>query len=514
MDRPEHDADAPREEKVGRPGEFPYTRGLHAGMYRDRLWTMRQYAGFGSAAETNARFHFLLAQGQTGLSVAFDLPTQLGLDPDDPRARGEVGRVGVSIATLSDMRALLRDLPLGRVSTSMTINAPAMMLLALYELVAEENGTPPEELSGTVQNDILKEFIARGAYIFPPGPSMRLVTDLFEHTARELPRWNPISISGYHIREAGASAAQELGFTFSNARAYLRGARAAGLDLNELAPRLSFFFAAHSNLFEEVAKFRAARRLWAHITRDEFGVTSARGQQMRMHVQTGGSTLTAAQPHNNVARTAYQALAAVLGGAQSLHTNAFDEALSLPTAESAQLALRTQQVLAFETGVTGEPDPLGGAPFIEALTDDLEREAREIMRRVEDLGGAERAIERGFIQSEIEESAYRQQQAVESGEQVIVGVNRFSSLHGEAPSVPRTEIDPRLEPERVAELRGWRVVRDAVVVWPALDVVRRVARGPDSLYAPVKAALKVGATLGEVCNVLREEWGEHRGGGA
>src|SRR5690625_162305 len=448
------------ERRLGRPGEFPFTRGVYPRMYSEgRLWTMRQYAGFGSAEESNARYRYLRDQGVTGLSVAFDLPTQLGLDPDDPLAEGEVGRVGVSIATIDDMRRLFDGISLGEVTTSMTINAPAMMLLALYVLVGEEQGVPAEKLGGTVQNDILKEYVARGTYIFPTGPSMRLVTDLFAHAARELPSFNTISISGYHVREAGATAAQELAFTLSNAKAYVRAALDAGLELERFAPRLSFFFACHSRLFEEVAKFRAARRMWARIVKEEFGSEDPRSQMLRFHTQTGGSTLTAQQPDNNVVRTAYQALSAVLGGTQSLHTNALDEALGLPTEESARLALRTQQVLAYETGVPDAIDPLAGSYYVEHLTDALEAEAEALMEQVEDLGGAVRAIEAGFVQREIEESAYRQQRAVEEGEQVVVGVNRFTE-GGEGVSVPVQEHDPTVDERRAQQLREFREKRD------------------------------------------------------
>lgn len=497
------------ERRLGRPGEFPFTRGVYPRMYSEgRLWTMRQYAGFGSAEESNARYRYLRDQGVTGLSVAFDLPTQLGLDPDDPLAEGEVGRVGVSIATIDDMRRLFDGISLGEVTTSMTINAPAMMLLALYVLVGEEQGVPAEKLGGTVQNDILKEYVARGTYIFPTGPSMRLVTDLFAHAARELPSFNTISISGYHVREAGATAAQELAFTLSNAKAYVRAALDAGLELERFAPRLSFFFACHSRLFEEVAKFRAARRMWARIVKEEFGSEDPRSQMLRFHTQTGGSTLTAQQPDNNVVRTAYQALSAVLGGTQSLHTNALDEALGLPTEESARLALRTQQVLAYETGVPDAIDPLAGSYYVEHLTDALEAEAEALMEQVEDLGGAVRAIEAGFVQREIEESAYRQQRAVEEGEQVVVGVNRFTE-GGEGVSVPVQEHDPTVDERRAQQLREFREKRDGVEVSQALEPLRQAAEGTGPLYPVVKEALRRRATLGEVCSVLRAAWGEY-----
>ena len=496
-------------DRLGTPGEFPFTRGVYPQMYSTgRLWTMRQYAGFGSAAASNERYLYLLAQGQTGLSVAFDLPTQLGLDPDDKLARGEVGKVGVSIATLDDMRTLLKDLPLEKVTTSMTINAPAMMLLALYILVAEEQGVAPARLGGTVQNDILKEYIARGTYIYPPEASMRLVTDVFEYCANNVPSWNTISISGYHIREAGSTAAQEIAFTLANAKAYVRAALSKGLDVDVFAPRLSFFFACHSNLLEEVAKFRAARRMWAHIMKD-FGAKEEKSLMLRFHTQTGGSTLTAQQPDNNVVRTAYQALAAVLGGTQSLHTNALDEALGLPTESSARTALRTQQILAFETGVPETVDPLAGSYYLEHLTDALETEAHELMQQVEDLGGSVKAIEAGFIQEEIEEAAYRFQQAVESGERIIVGVNRFG-LERETP-VPIQEIDPEVQREREQEVQTFRQNRDGAKTDAALANLRHAANGADNLFPFVLNAFRAHATLGEICGVLREEWGEYVG---
>ncbi len=496
-------------ERLGTPGEFPFTRGVYPQMYSTgRLWTMRQYAGFGSAAASNERYLYLLAQGQTGLSVAFDLPTQLGLDPDDPLARGEVGKVGVSIATLDDMRTLLKDLPLNKVTTSMTINAPAMMLLALYILVAEEQGVAPDKLGGTVQNDILKEYIARGTYIYPPEASMRLVTDVFEYCANHVPGWNTISISGYHIREAGSTAAQEIAFTLANAKAYVRAALSKGLDIDVFAPRLSFFFACHSNLLEEVAKFRATRRMWAHIMKD-FGAKDDKSLMLRFHTQTGGSTLTAQQPDNNVVRTAYQALAAVLGGTQSLHTNALDEALGLPTESSARTALRTQQILAHETGVPEAVDPLAGSYYVETLTDALETEAHELMQQVEDLGGSVKAIEAGFIQEEIEEAAYRFQQAVEQGERVIVGVNRFG-LERETP-VPIQEIDPEVQREREQEVQAFRQNRDGAKMDAALASLRHAAGGQDNLFPFVLDAFRAHATLGEICGILRQEWGEYAG---
>jgi methylmalonyl-CoA mutase N-terminal domain/subunit len=489
------------------PGAYPFTRGIHRDMFKSRPWTMRQYAGFGNAEESNRRYRYLLAQGTTGLSVAFDLPTQLGLDPDDPLALGEVGRVGVSIATLEDMRTLLNDLPLEQITTSMTINAPAMMLLALYALVAEEQGVGLEQIGGTVQNDILKEYIARGTYIYPPRQSMRLITDLFAFCAAHIPKWNTISISGYHIREAGSTAAQEIAFTLSNAKAYVRAALERGLTVDAFAPRVSFFFACHNDLFEEVAKFRAARRMWAKVVRKEFGATGDKAAMLRFHTQTGGSTLTAQQPQVNIVRTAYQALAAVLGGTQSLHTNAFDEALGLPTEDSATLALRTQQVLAFETGVTKEPDPLGGSAYVEGLTDALEGEAARIMAQIEDLGGSVAAIEAGFIQNEIEEAAYRFQREVENGERVVVGVNRFQS--NQTSSVPIQAIDAGVDERRRAQVQAYRTARDQGKTDATLEALRIAARGSENLMPLVMDAFRAGATLGEVCGVLRREWGEY-----
>ena len=504
--------DAPEglKERLGRPGEFPFTRGVYPQMYSSgRTWTMRQYAGFASAQESNERYKYLLEQGQTGLSVAFDLPTQLGLDPDHPLAKGEVGKVGVSIATLDDMRTLLKDIPLDKVTTSMTINAPAMMLLALYVLVGEEGGASSQQLGGTVQNDILKEYIARGTYIYPPQPSMRLITDMFEHCAEHIPKWNTISISGYHIREAGSTAAQEIAFTLSNARAYVRAALSKGLDIDVFAPRLSFFFACHNNILEEVAKFRAARRMWAHMMRDEFGAKEKKSLMLRFHTQTGGSTLTAQQPQNNIVRTAYQALAAVLGGTQSLHTNAMDEALGLPTEASARVALRTQQLLASESGVLEAIDPLAGSYYVEHLTDELESQALTLINQVEDLGGSVRAIEAGFIQGEIEEAAYRFQREIEKEERIIVGVNAFQ-LENDAPT-PIQVIDPELQSKREAEVKAFRQKRDETETQTALAKVREASRGEANLFPVVQAALKAGATLGEVCGVLREEWGEYKG---
>jgi methylmalonyl-CoA mutase N-terminal domain/subunit len=487
------------------PGEYPFTRGPYTTMYRGRPWTIRQYAGYGSAEETNARFHYLLDRGQTGLSVAFDLPTQLGYDSDHPLSEGEVGRTGVAIDSIADMEVLFRGIPLGQVSTSMTINAPAALLLLLYELVAEEQGVPGERLRGTVQNDVLKEYVARGNYIFPPRPSMRLATDLFAYCAERLPSFNTISISGYHIREAGASAAQELAFTLANGIAYCEAAVAAGLPPDTFGERLSFFFNAHNHFFQEVAKFRAARRLWARIMRERFGATNPRALALRFHAQTGGSTLTAQQPENNVVRVAIQALSAVCGGAQSLHTNSFDEALALPSEHAARIALRTQQILAHEAGCTDTADPLGGSYFIEALTDDLERRAQELIERVDELGGAVAAIERGFVRDEIEASAFRYQAEVEAGERVVVGVNRFAE--GEEERVELLQVDPESERRQRERTQRVRAERDVDAAEAALAEVRRAAQGTDNLLPPMREALRARCTIGEICGVLRELWG-------
>jgi methylmalonyl-CoA mutase N-terminal domain/subunit len=495
--------DAPRPLEL--PGEYPFTRGPYAGMYRVRPWTMRQYAGFASAEESNARYRYLLEHGQTGLSIAFDLPTQLGYDSDDPRSLGEVGRTGVAIDSLADMELLLDGIPLEKVSTSMTINAPASLLLLLYELVAAEQGVASSELRGTVQNDILKEYVARGNYIFPPKPSMRLTTDLFAYCADRVPRWNTISISGYHIREAGSTAVQELAFTLSNGIAYCEAAVEAGLSPDEFGARLSFFFNAHNDFFQEVAKFRAARRLWARIMRERFGATDPKATALRFHAQTGGSTLTAQQPDNNVVRVAIQALAAVCGGAQSLHTNGFDEALALPTEHSAKIALRTQQIIASEAGALDTADPLGGSFYIESLTDELEARAWELIERVDELGGAIDAIECGFVQDEIEQSAFAWQQQVESRERVIVGVNRYVEESDERVELQR--IDPeatRRQLERTARVRAERNGDDAV---RTLAAVRETARGEANLLPPMREALRAHCTIGEICNALREEWG-------
>ncbi|HLU53263.1 MAG TPA: methylmalonyl-CoA mutase family protein [Acidimicrobiia bacterium] len=497
---------APDPSRIGSPGEYPFTRGPYPTMYRGRLWTMRQYAGFGTAEETNRRFQSLLAAGQTGLSVAFDLPTQMGLDSDHELAAGEVGKVGVAIDTIDDMRRLFADIPLGDVSTSMTINATAPILLLLYQLVAEEQGVSPEKLRGTVQNDILKEYVARGTYIYPPAPSMRLVTDLFAYASESVPAWNTISISGYHIREAGATAAQELAFTIANGIAYVRAAIEAGLEVEKFAPRLSFFWNGHNHFFEEIAKFRAARRMWARLMRDLIGTDDPASQMMRFHTQTAGSTLTAQQPLNNVVRTTVQALAAVLGGTQSLHTNAYDEALGLPTEESARLALRTQQILAYESGVGDTVDPFGGSYFMEALTDDLEEAAQDLFDQVEQMGGAVSAIEAGFMQAQIEESAYAEARRQASGESVVVGVNRFQGDGGEPTEVLR--VDPELERGQVSRLDEWRSQRGPVDSY--LDAIVEAARGDTNLLPVMKEALAAGATVGEVSDALRSVFGTYR----
>jgi methylmalonyl-CoA mutase N-terminal domain/subunit len=494
---------------VGEPGAFPFTRGLHAGGYRGRLWTMRQYAGFGTAAESNRRYRYLLERGTTGLSVAFDLPTQIGYDSDDAHAAGEVGLVGVAIDSLEDMEVLFEGIPLDRVSTSMTINATAAILLALYVAVARRRGIPETALSGTVQNDILKEYVARGTYIYPPGPSMRLVTDLFAYCAERIPRWNTISISGYHMREAGATAPQEIAFTFAHALEYVRAAQRAGLDIDRFGERLSFFFACHSDFVEEVAKFRAARRLWARLTKETLGARNPKAQHLRFHVQTGGVTLTAQQPDNNVVRVALQALAAVLGGCQSLHTNSKDEALALPTEASVRLALRTQQVIAFESGVADTVDPLGGSYAVEAATDALEREARALLDQIESRGGALRAIERGEIQRAVQESAYRFQQDVESGQRVIVGVNRFAE-DDEAPPGDILRIDPELEREQVERVRALRARRDAGAWDASLRALEDTARSGTNLVPAIVDAVMAWATVGEIAGRLRTVFGEHQ----
>lgn len=489
------------------PGQFPYGRGIYAQMYRQRLWTMRQYSGFGTARQTNERFRYLLAQGQTGLSTAFDLPTQMGYDSDNSRAAGEVGRVGVAIDTLADMEILLADLPLDKVGTSMTINATASSLLLLYELVAEKRGIPGSALNGTVQNDILKEYAARGTYIYPARQSMRLVTDLMAYAHQHLPNWNTISISGYHIREAGSTAAQEVGFTLANGIAYVQAAIDAGLRVDDFAPRLSFFFNAHNNFLEEVAKFRAARLLWAEVMRDRFEARDPKSLLLRFHTQTGGSTLTAQQPLNNVVRVSLQALSAILGGTQSLHTNGFDEALALPSEQAATLALRTQQIIANESGVSAVADPLGGSYLIEYLTDQIAERARDLIREIDDLGGAVSAIDRGFEQEQIEEAAYAFQRDVDSGRKVIVGVNAF--VQPEQETIELLPPDPTLQREQIERLKQIRRDRDAVAVDNALAEVERAASGTENILVPIRRALKAYATIGEVSDALRRAFGTY-----
>ncbi|MGC8880451.1 MAG: acyl-CoA mutase large subunit family protein [Anaerolineae bacterium] len=495
-------------DRLGFPGQYPFTRGIYPTMYRGRLWTMRQYAGYATAEETNARYKFLLDQGQTGLSVAFDLPTQLGYDADDPLAQGEVGKVGVSISSLADMERLFSGIPLDKVSTSMTINAPAAVLLAMYIAVAKKQGAAPNQLRGTVQNDILKEYVARGTYIFPPIPSMRLVTDLFEYCKEHTPRWNTISISGYHIREAGATAVQEVAFTFANAIAYVEAALKAGLEIDEFASQLTFFFAAQNHLLEEVAKFRAARRLWARLMRERFGARDAKSLMLRFHTQTAGVALTAQQPMNNIVRVAIQALAAVLGGTQSLHTNSMDEALSLPTEETVQIALRTQQIIAYESGVTDTVDPLAGSYYVEHLTDEIERRAIDYLERIDRMGGALGAIESGFMQREIQESAYRYQQAVESGKRIVVGVNRFQVP--EERHLRTVRIDESVQQAQAQRLKQLRAERDQSAVMRTLKELELAAAGHDNVMPYILQAVEAYATLGEICAVLRRVFGEYR----
>jgi methylmalonyl-CoA mutase N-terminal domain/subunit len=495
-------------DRLGFPGEYPFTRGVQPTMYRGRFWTMRQYAGFGTAEESNRRYHYLLSQGTTGLSVAFDLPTQMGYDSDHPRAAGEVGRVGVAIDSLEDMEILLRGIPLDRVSTSMTINATAAILLALYLVVAEKQGVPWEKVNGTIQNDILKEYIARGTYIYPPEPSMRLVTDVFAFCSERVPNWNTISISGYHIREAGSTAVQEVAFTLANGIAYVEAAVAAGLDVDSFASRLSFFFNVHNDFFEEIAKFRAARRLWADIMRNRFGAKNPRSWMLRFHSQTAGSTLTAQQPDNNVVRVTIQALAAVLGGTQSLHTNSKDEALALPSEAAAKLALRTQQVIAFESGVADTIDPLAGSYYVEALTDEIEARAREYLARIDQLGGAVRAIELGFQAREIQNAAYRYQQEVERGERVVVGVNRFTEP--ESPPIDLLRIDPSVEERQKERVRAVRGRRDAAAASRALERLDRAAAGRDNLMPFLLDCVRAYVTVGEISDTLRRRFDVYR----
>jgi len=497
--------------RLGDPGSYPFTRGVHKEMYRSKLWTMRQYAGFGSAEATNERFKFLLNAGQTGLSCAFDLPTQMGYDSDHARAEGEVGKVGVAIDSLADMRLLMADLPMDKVTTSMTINATGAILLLLYQLVAEEQGVPGEKVRGTIQNDILKEYIARGTYIYPPRPSMRLIVDTFRYCAAHLPNWNTISISGYHIREAGSTAVQEIAFTLANGIAYVEAALAAGMDIDEFAPRLSFFWNAHNNLFEEVAKFRAARRMWARIMTERFGAQDERSKMLRFHTQTGGSTLTAQQPENNIVRVTVQSLAAALGGTQSLHTNGFDEALGLPTERAAKIALRTQQIVGYESGMADTVDPLAGSYFVENLTDEVERAALEYLDRIDSLGGAVAAIEARFMQDEIESAAYSYAKAVDDGEKIVVGVNRFTDAESEPAEV--FPIDVKLQQAQIERTQSVRAQRDRGAVDKALAAIAETARGDGNLLVPMKEALSALATLGEVSDVLRGEFGVYAPGG-
>ncbi len=511
LKKPDASHDRERSQMTPKPGEFPYTRGIYPDMYRSRFWTMRQYAGFGTAEESNRRYRYLLSQGTTGLSVAFDLPTQMGLDPDHPLAAGEVGRVGVSIASLADMRKLFEGIRLDQVSTSMTINSTAAILLAFYVLVAREQGADQRKLSGTIQNDILKEYIARGTYIYPPRAALRIITDLFGWATEEVPEWNTISISGYHIREAGSTAVQEVAFTFANAIAYIESAIAAGLDVDSFAPRLSFFFNAHSDFLTEIAKFRAARRLYAKLMRDRFGAKNERSCMLRFHTQTAGSSLTAQQPDVNLVRTAIEALSAVLGGTQSLHTNSRDEALGLPTEESANLALRTQQIIAYETGVTQTPDPLGGSEYIEGLTDRIEQGAMDYIRRIDEMGGTLRAIEAGFIQSEIQNAAFEFQKEIEAGERIIVGVNRFEM--DERDKAPVFRVNAGVEAEQKESLRAMKASRDAGVLAMRLGELDSAARGKANLMPRILAAAEACATVGEISDTLRRVFGEYRDAG-
>ena len=495
-------------EKLGFPGEYPFTRGVYPSMYRGRFWTMRQYAGFGNAKQSNERYRYLLGQGQTGLSVAFDLPTQIGYDSDHTLSNGEVGKVGVAIDSLEDMEILFDQIPLDKVSTSMTINAPASVLLAMYIAVAEKRGISAEALSGTIQNDILKEYIARGTYIYPPKPSMRLITNIFEYCTAHVPRWNTISISGYHIREAGSDAAQEVGFTLADGIAYVQAALKAGLNIDKFAGRLSFFFNAHNNLFEEVAKFRAARRLWAKIMKERFKAEKEKSLMLRFHTQTGGSTLTAQQPDNNIVRVTIQALAAVLGGTQSLHTNSRDEALALPTEDSVRTALRTQQLIAYESGITDSIDPLGGSWLVEEMTDKIEKRALEYIEKIDALGGMIDAVEQGYVQREIQASAYRCQKSIEKGEEIVIGMNKF--MIEEEPPENLLTVDPALQIEQVARLKDLKTRRDNADVKVKLESLKNAAQGEDNLMPLIINAVKSYATLGEISDVLREVFGEYR----
>jgi methylmalonyl-CoA mutase N-terminal domain/subunit len=500
------EADLPEDLDLGEPGEFPFTRGVHREMYRKRLWTMRQYAGYATAKESNERYKYLLANGSTGLSMAFDLPTQLGLDSDDPRCLGEVGRTGVAIDTIDDMRAAFDGIPLDEVSTSMTINAPASVLLLLYELVAEEQGVPAENLRGTVQNDILKEYIARGNFIYPPEPSMRLTTDLFAYCRERVPKWNTVSISGYHLREKGASAVQEVAFTLANGMAYVQAALDAGLKVDDFAPRLAFFFNGHNNVFQEVAKFRAARNMWAHAMRERFGAQGPKSQTIRFHTQTGGVTLTAQQPVNNVVRVALQAFAAVCGGTQSLHTNGYDEALALPTERAARIALRTQQIIAYESGAADTVDPFAGSYYVESLTGEIERRAWKLIERVDELGGSVNAI--AFIKNEVEESAFGYHERSRVGQDVVVGVNKYVDEELEVEDILR--VDPAVERGQVERLKTFKENRDQELAKRRLEEVREAARGTDNLLPPIRAALKDSCSMGEVCGAMRDVFGEYQ----
>ena len=505
---PPSEIPADREASLGYPGEYPYTRGVQPTMYRGRHWTMRQYAGYSSATESNKRYRFLLEQGQTGLSVAFDLPTQIGYDADDPIALGEVGKVGVSISSIEDMETLFTEIPLDKVSTSMTINAPAAVLLAMYIAVAKKQGVPPSALRGTIQNDILKEYIARGTYIFPPTPSMRLITDIFQYCQTEVPNWNTISISGYHIREAGSTAVQEVAFTLANAVAYIEAAIKTGMDVDKFASQLSFFFNSHNNFLEEVAKFRAARRLYARIMKERFGSKVANSQKLRFHTQTAGSTLTAKQPENNVVRVTLQALAAVLGGTQSLHTNSMDEALWLPTEKSVQVALRTQQIIGYESGVADTVDPLAGSYMVEYLTDEIEKKALEYLQKIDEMGGALKAIENGFIQGEIQNAAFAAQRRLENHEDIVVGVNKFTV--DEKIELESLKIDPKIESEQKERLAALRAGRDAVLAETLLERLEKAAQGDENLMPIIIDCVENKLTLGEICNRLRKVWGEYR----
>ena len=505
---PEDLADHSYQEDLSSPGAFPYTRGVQPTMYRSRFWTMRQYAGFATAEESNNRYKYLLEQGQTGLSIAFDLPTQIGYDSDHALAEGEVGKVGVAIDSLEDMEVLLKDIPLDQVSISMTINSPASVLLAMYVAVAKKNGIPLEKLSGTIQNDVLKEYIARGTYIFPITQSMRLITDIFKYCADDVPKWNTISISGYHIREAGATAVQEIAFTLANGIAYVDAAIKAGLDVDDFGPRLSFFFNAHNDLFEEVAKFRAARRMWAKIMKDRFHAKNPKSMMLRFHTQTAGCTLTAQQPDNNVVRVAMQALSAVLGGTQSLHTNSRDEALALPSEKAAKIALRTQQILAYESGVTETVDPLAGSYYVESLTDEIEERAMAYIRTIDELGGVQKAIEKNFMQKEIQDSAYAYQKEIESGDRIVVGVNKFQMEEDLASDL--LYVDPQVEENQKEKLSKLKASRDNAEVKTVLESIRAAARTDENLMPHIISAVEAYATIGEICGVLREEFGEYK----